>query len=47
MPSMRIAQENLKLDHIYVIYPGHGIFPMTEKITAFGLEPWTAESIES
>ncbi|MFA6527637.1 MAG: ATP-binding protein [Candidatus Babeliales bacterium] len=37
-PSMRIAQEDLKLDHIYVIHPGHGSFPMAEKITAFGLK---------
>jgi predicted AAA+ superfamily ATPase len=43
-PSMRIAQEDLKLDHTYVIHPGHGSFPMTEKITAFGLESFIRET---
>lgn len=37
-PSMHIAHEDLKLDHLYVIYPGTGSFPMTESITASGLE---------
>jgi len=37
-PSMRISQEDLNLDHIYVIHPGQGSFPMTEKITAVGLQ---------
>jgi hypothetical protein len=41
--SMRIAQEDLKLDHIYVIHPGHGSFPMTETITAYGLELFVME----
>jgi predicted AAA+ superfamily ATPase len=36
--SMRIALEDLKLDHIALIYPGSTIFPLTEKITAYGLE---------
>lgn len=41
--SMRIALEDLALDHIYVIHPGRGSFPMTEKITAFGLGSFIAE----
>lgn len=36
--SMRIAQEDLKLDHLAVIYPGDKIFPMGENIMAYGLE---------
>jgi hypothetical protein len=35
--SMRIACEDLKLDHLYVIYPGKATFPLSEKITARGL----------
>jgi hypothetical protein len=36
--SMHIACTDLKLDNLYVIYPGEGTFPMTEQITAFGLK---------
>jgi predicted AAA+ superfamily ATPase len=36
-PSMRIACEDLKLDHLYVVYPGDATFPLSEKITARGL----------
>ena len=36
--SMRIALEDLKLDHLYVIYPGKEIFEMDKKITAYGFE---------
>lgn len=36
--SMHIAYETLSLDHLGVIYPGKVIFPMTENITAYGLE---------
>jgi len=36
--SMRIALQDLKLDHVYVIYPGKMKFLMDEKITACGLE---------
>ncbi len=36
-PSMRIACEDLKLDHLYVIYPGTELFSLSEKITARGL----------
>lgn len=36
--SMKIALENLKLDHLVIVYPGNKIFPLSEKITACGLE---------
>jgi predicted AAA+ superfamily ATPase len=39
--SMHIVLSDLKLDHITVIYPGKDIFPLTEKITACGLEAIT------
>ena len=35
--SMRIASKDLKLDHLYVIYPGTTTFPLTDFITARGL----------
>lgn len=42
-PSIRIALDDLKLDHMYVIFPGHEKFPMSEKIIAFALETFIAE----
>lgn len=36
-PSMRIASADLKLDHLYVVFPGTGEFPLDETITALGL----------
>lgn len=36
--SMRTALMDLALDHLYVIHPGTGSFPMTEQVTAYGLE---------
>jgi len=41
--SMRISQEDLKLDHLFVIYPGKESFPIEENITAYGLEMLTSE----
>lgn len=35
--SMRIAFKDLKLDHLYVIFPGKEIFPLDKQITARGL----------
>lgn len=35
--SMRISLDNLKLDHLYVIYPHNEKFALHEKITAMGL----------
>lgn len=36
--SMNVALEDLKLDHLYVIFPGKMMFPMSDKITACGLD---------
>lgn len=36
-PSMKIACEDLKLEHLYVVYPGTETFSLSEKITARGL----------
>lgn len=36
--SMKIAITDLKLDHLYVIFPGKLTFPLTEQISASGLE---------
>ena len=35
--SMRVAMQDLKLDHLYVVYPGEKNFPLDETITACGL----------
>jgi predicted AAA+ superfamily ATPase len=37
-PAMKISVEDLKLDHLYVIYPGEETLEFTNKITAMGLE---------
>lgn len=34
---MHVALEDLKLDHLWVVYPGTLRYPMTEKITALPL----------
>jgi len=36
-PSMRIAMEDLKLDELYVLYPGSKRYPLAEKVTAVPL----------
>ncbi len=36
--SMHIAIQDLKLDHLYVIFPGNITFPLSDKITASGLQ---------
>jgi uncharacterized protein len=36
--SMNIALEDLKLDHIYVVFPGKMSFPLNNHITACGLD---------
>jgi predicted AAA+ superfamily ATPase len=36
--SMNVAIEDLKLEQLYVIFPGTLIFPMSQKITACGLD---------
>lgn len=36
--SMHIALEDLKLDHLWVVYPGTRNYPLTEQITALPLQ---------
>jgi hypothetical protein len=36
-PSMRIAQRDLKLDALYVVYPGLHRYPMAEGVEAVPL----------
>jgi len=36
--SMKITLHDLALDHLYVIHPGRGTFPLHEKITVVSLE---------
>lgn len=35
--SMRIAQQDLALDHLYVVHPGEHVFPLDETVTAVTL----------
>ena len=35
--SMRIAQADLDLAHLYVIYPGQDVYPLDEGVTAWGI----------
>lgn len=42
--SMHIALSDLKLDHLYVIYPGKREIPLQDCITAIGLEDWIKAS---
>lgn len=43
--SMRIAHEDLKLDHLYLVHPHNQTFPISETITALGLETLTCTSL--
>ncbi len=36
--SMHVALQDLKLDHLYVIFPGTRKFPLAENITIFGFD---------
>ncbi|MBS0620215.1 MAG: ATP-binding protein [Verrucomicrobia bacterium] len=44
-PSMRIASQDLKLDHLYVIYPGKESYSLSEQITVRPLKQH--ESVQS
>lgn len=35
--SMRLIMADLRLDHLYVVYPGDGLYPLADRITAAGL----------
>jgi len=37
--SMRIAQQDLALDHLYIVHPGEHDFPLDDSITAVTLAP--------
>ena len=37
-PSMRAALEDLRLDHLWIVYPGQHIYPVHEKITVWPLQ---------
>lgn len=37
-PSMRIALENLALDHLIIVYPGDRQYPLAEQVTVVPLE---------
>lgn len=43
--SMRIAIKDLNLDKLFIIYPGDQIFPLDEKILAFGIKNLSTENI--
>jgi len=43
-PSMRISSAELSLDHLWIVYPGNEIYPVTESITALPLK--NLESIQ-
>jgi uncharacterized protein len=43
--SMYTAQEDLKLDHLYLVHPHNQTFPISETITALGLETLTRTQI--
>ena len=36
-PSMKIALADLKLEHLYVVFPGTQTYPLAQKVTAVGL----------
>lgn len=42
--SMHQALNHLRLDHLYLIYPGERTIVLTEKITAMGLNRWVETS---
>lgn len=41
--SIHIAYNDLKLDHVTILYPGKNIFPLTDYCTAVGLENLTKD----
>ena len=45
--SMHIAIEDLKLEHLYVVYPGKREIPLHDRITAVGLESWVREHLKA
>ena len=35
--SIHVVLADLKLDHLYIVYPGEERFPLAERVTAIGL----------
>jgi len=44
--SLRIAQQDLKIDELYVVYPGAERFPLDDRVGAIGLEMLVQEGRE-
>lgn len=46
-PSMRIAQEDLKLDYLWVLYPADGErYPLADRIEACPLKKWSLDVLD-
>jgi predicted AAA+ superfamily ATPase len=45
--SMKIAQEDLALDELYVIHPGKGSFKMAPTVTAWGLQDFVGHMMHA
>jgi predicted AAA+ superfamily ATPase len=43
--SMHIASSHLKLDHLFILYPGEREVPLQENITLMGLEYWIKKQL--
>ncbi len=43
--SMHHALTDLNLEHLYIIYPGQRDIPLTERITALGLDTWVRMNV--
>lgn len=45
--SMKVVISDLKLEHLWVLYPGQSTFPMTEEITAYPVRELERFSVDS
>lgn len=45
-PSLRTSLEDLKLDHVQVVYPGEKFYPITERIDAIPLSALISKSVD-
>jgi len=45
-PSIRTALEDLKLDKVIVVYPGHKQFSISKQVTAMPLKDWSNNGIQ-
>lgn len=46
-PSMRIALDDLRLEHLIVLYPGMRRYPLSTRVTAVPLAEFAASSLEA